>query len=297
MGKKTSVGSKKPTIEDKMSVTKPGDVYALTLEQRRANTILGATIVAVILVVVAIIAGVIWWQHDAANKETQRRSESAYSKLTDGKLVKPSDYVTRDGAIQFTQDGVVKGGLAGKWKGTKTVDVWIDPLCPGCGSVDQTLSPTYAEYLKAGKIVLRIHPISIMDRGSTDDYSTRAASAMYRMLDVAPDKTYAYITLLMSESKQPEEGSAYKPVTDEDLQETATEVGVSKGDAKKLTDGKYKEFMQTATDYSTSRRELFRADTGQFATPIVRVGDVNMSFDDPSTQRIIDQFKRLVDKK
>lgn len=298
MGKKTTEGArKKPGIEDKLSVAEPADVYTLTPEQRHANTVLGASIMAVVVVVVATIIGVVAWQRNVADRKNQQQNESAYSKLADSKIARPSDYVTRDGAIQFTRDGVVKGALGSKWKSAKTVDVWIDPLCPGCGAVDQTLSSSYAKYLEAGKIVLRIHPISIMDRGSTDYYSTRAASSIYRMLDVAPGKTYAYITLLMSADKQPEEGPGYKPVSDADLQKRAVEVGVPARDAKKLTDGKYKEYLAAATDYSTSRKELYREGTHEFATPIVRVGDQNMSFDDPDTKEIISQFERLVDRK
>ena len=290
MGKKTTEGArKKPGIEDKLSVAEPADVYTLTPEQRHANTVLGASIMAVVVVVVATIIGVVAWQRNVADRKNQQQNESAYSKLADSKIARPSDYVTRDGAIQFTRDGVVKGALGSKWKSAKTVDVWIDPLCPGCGAVDQTLASSYAKYLEAGKIVLRIHPISIMDRGSTDYYSTRAASSIYRMLDVAPG--------IMSADKQPEEGPGYKPVSDADLQKRAVEVGVPARDAKKLTDGKYKEYLAAATDYSTSRKELYREGTHEFATPIVRVGDQNMSFDDPDTKEIISQFERLVDRK
>ena len=297
MGKNTTGGvRKKPSVEDKLSVTEPVDAYMLTPEQRRANTILGATIVAVVVLVVATIIGVVTWQKNVADRKTQQQNESAYARLADDKIARPSDYVTRDGAIQFTRDGVVKGKLDSKWKGTKTVDVWLDPLCPGCGSVDQTLSASYAKYLNDGKIVLRIHPISIMDRGSTDNYSTRAASAIYRMLDVAPDKTYAYITLLMSADKQPEEGPDYKPVSNADLQKLAVEVGVPKEDAKQLTDGKYSEYLAAATDYSTSRKELYREDMNEFATPIVRVGNENMRFDDTDPNAIIEQFEKLVEQ-
>jgi len=299
MGRKkkaVSGGFAEKGSEGEVRVSAPGGYEEMTPEQRRTTTILGASIVAVIVVVIAVVIGVVTWQKNKTATETAQKNESAYSKLADDSIARPSDYVTRDGAIQFTRDGVVKGKLDDKWKDTKTVDVWLDPLCPGCGSVDQTLSPTYAEYLQSGKIVLRIHPIATLDSLSTDDYSTRASASMYRMLDVAPDKAYAYITLLMSEDKQPEEGNGYESVSDADLQKTATEVGVDEKDAESLTDGKYKEYLKAATDYSTSRTELYRSDTGEFATPIVRVGDTNMSFDDPSTSKLIEQFKRLVDK-
>ena len=270
--------------------------YNVTGDEARKTTILGVTVVTIIVLVIGIIIGAVTWtKHESAKKEADTKKTS-YQIMQDSKTVKPSDYITKDGAIMWTKDGIVKGGkLDKKWNKTKKVDVYLDPICPGCGAVDRLLNPYYSKYLKDGKIVLRIHPIAIRDLSSTDKYSTRAASAMLRSLDIAPDKTYDYITYLMSADIQPSEGDDYKPVTDKMLQKYAVAVGMPKDKVKSLTDGKYTKYLEAATDYTTTRRELWRQYATSFATPVVTVNGTQLSFDD--TDQILPQFQKLVDGK
>ena len=267
----------------------------VTPEDARKQTIIG---IIVVVVIIALIVGVVAWRviaHHQNEETTATSKDSAYTAMNASDAVKPSEWVTDDGAIVFNKDGIVENPStsAGTSSESRTVDAYMDFNCPGCGSVDRSLTQYYQEYLSSGQIVLNIHPIAFLDAMSTDDYSTRAANSVYRLLDVAPDKVYDYVTYLFSDGVQPGEGTDYEPFTDDDLQEAAVSVGVPESDAAVITDCKYADYVRNVTTYVTNDKTLWRSNATSFATPVVLVDGQQLTFD--GTDGFLEQFVRLVE--
>ena len=284
----------KPEQDRKVDYSKynnPDSTITVSKEEAKRAQIIGGALIAIIILLVAVIWGSVAF---VQNKNAQKAEETKVSsQQTMEKAAKPAGYVTDDGAIQWTQDGIVKGELPDKWKNTPKVDVYMDPICPGCGSVDRVFNPYYEQYLKNGEIVLRIHPITFLTDYSSDDYSGRAANAILRSLDADPSKTYDYITYLMSDGIEPEEGPNYEPVSDADLKKHAEDVGYTKAQVKDLTDQKYNEWLRAMTDYTINRAELQRSD-GQFATPVVTFNGEKLNYDN-GVKKMLEEFIQKVD--
>ena len=288
-------GDKTGTIDDKRRSSSPIGYGTVTPEDAHRQTIIG---IIVVVVIIALIVGVIAWRviaHHQNEETTATSKDSAYTAMNASDAVKPSEWVTDDGAIVFNKDGIAGSPDASDVTGAsyRTVDAYMDFNCPGCGSVDRSLTQYYQEYLSSGQIVLNIHPIAFLDAMSTDDYSTRAANSVYRLLDVAPDKVYDYVTYLFSDGVQPGEGTDYESFTDDDLQEAAVSVGVPESDAAVIADRKYADYVRNVTTYVTNDKTLWRSNATSFATPVVLVDGQQLSFD--GTDGFVEQFVRLVE--
>ena len=61
--------------------------------------------------------------------------------------------------------------------GPVTVELYLDFLCPACRQFDAAARPVLDEYLADDAIELVYRPIAILDRVTTTEFSTRAASA------------------------------------------------------------------------------------------------------------------------
>jgi hypothetical protein len=69
--------------------------------------------------------------------------------------------------------------IAGQATAPVTVDVYTDYMCPGCERFENAYRDELTEALNAGQVVLRHHPIAILDdRSIPPGYSTRAANAV-----------------------------------------------------------------------------------------------------------------------
>ena len=268
---------------------------SISPEDARKQTIIG---VIAVFTIVALIAGIVTWRviTSRQNSETVATSkDSAYTAMNASDTVKPSDYVSKDGAIVITKRGIIKNpdsSLTASEKKLRQVDTYIDLNCPGCGAVDRSLNQYYQGYLSNDKIVLRIHPIAFLDGVSTDDYSTRAANSVYRLLDYAPDKIYDYVTYLLSDGVEPGEGSDYKSFTDKDLQKAAVKIGVDSNDASHITDKKYSTYVKNVTTYAINDKNLWKANATSFSTPVLLVDGKQLTFD--TSGAFVDQFVKLI---
>lgn len=128
-----------------------------------------------------------------------------------------------------------------------TLDTWIDPLCPGCGQVERTAGSTIVDMLNSGEINLVVHPMNLLDRASTDYYSTRASNALVTVIENDPDHAATFMSKIYE--NQPSEGSSYQSVPDSTLAQWAQAVGVPQNVTDKFKDYSYSNWIsQQAND-------------------------------------------------
>ncbi|GII25539.1 DsbA family protein [Planosporangium mesophilum] len=186
-------------------------------ERARART-LWISIAAVAVLVIAGLAGLVVYQ-------SQRSGEH----------VNPQ-HATANG------DGLVVGS------GPKTVDVYLDFMCPHCKDFEETAGGSLNQMAAANQITLAYHPVAFLDNASTTKYSTRAASATGCASDAG--KLTEYVQALFA--NQPAEGSA--GLSDDQLIQLGHTVGISgSGFDTCVRDGKYRPWVQHVTDQALNR--------------------------------------------
>lgn len=106
-----------------------------------------------------------------------------------------------------------------------TVDVYLDPMCPWCGVLEQVNGDDLAELVAQQGVTVVYHPVAVLDdlsRGTV--YSTRAVNALGVVADRAPAAFPAFLASLFAEGTQPKEGST--GLDDETLASLAESAGV-----------------------------------------------------------------------
>ncbi len=174
--------------------------------------------VAVVVVLVAVGALVVWMNNSAST---------------------PDPVVTPDSAVINPDTGAIAVG-----DGDQTMDTYIDFMCPVCNQFEQAYGEAIQGLVTDGTITLNIHPISILDRASQGtEYSTRAANAMYCV--AAADGTAAVPFMQAMFANQPEEGST--GLTNDQILSIAELAGVTGIDAC-VNDGEYSGFVTAMTE-------------------------------------------------
>ena len=230
-------------------------------KERRQQTILGATVVAVIIVIIAVVAGVIWYKNRPVDT-------SALKSEVDKVAIKPAS-ATDDYGFLISKNGINK-----PVEGVPTVEFYMDFICPGCGNMERSTGETTTKLVQAGQINLEVHPLSFMDRYSTDNYSTRAAGAAINVAEKDPEHLLAFISAMYAQDFQPQEGSNYVATSDEQIQQQAIKAGVSADVAATITEGQYADWLAAETQVTINRKELANVSgqyKGQVSTPIVTV--------------------------
>lgn len=254
-------------------------------------------VIVVIVIILLIGGGVTWWAVSNHNKKVAQETALTESQSALADVTNVPSKFTDDGALVFVGNKLIDPADESEYEDLVPVDVYMDYNCPGCGSAERTLGDTYEELMNENKIRLRIHPIAFLNNTSTDKYSERAANAVIKVAQEDPDHVIDYIRYIMSEDIQPQEGSDYVPVSDEQLQEWAKDAGVTVDDYTTLTDEEYDDWLMAMTNYTTNRPELVRSDIGSFATPLITVDGTQMSLSSGVTnQQLIQNLEDLVDK-
>ncbi len=153
--------------------------------------------------------------------------------------------------------------------GDKEIDVFVDFICPICGNFEDTFGEGLQAAAANNEITLNVHPISILDRYSTSEYSSRAASAMLCVASESPDAALSYFNLLFE--NQPEEGSA--GLDDDTLASLAEQAGASDAATSCIADETYATYAQDqATNHDIS------------GTPTVEIDGTRIDNEDLSTE-------------
>lgn len=101
------------------------------------------------------------------------------------------------------------------------VVVYEDFLCPACKQFEQANAGQLGAWVKAGTVKIQYRPISILDRSSTTNYSTRALNTAAALVNAKPSAFASFHTELFN--SQPAEGSA--GLTDKTLIALAVQAG------------------------------------------------------------------------
>ena len=160
-------------------------------------------------------------------------------------------------------------GEAGTTSGEDAVvvDVYLDYMCPICGTFEQINSADLDELRSNGEITLVTHPVSILDSQSQGtSYSTRAAQAFAYIAENAPEQALAFNEAMFAQ--QPSEGSS--GLSNDEIAAIATSVGVPADVAKGIADGTYNKFVEALTQIAFNNEKLLNED-GRFGTPTILV--------------------------
>lgn len=162
------------------------------------------------------------------------------------------------------QDGVI---LLGKPESAKTIDIYEDPLCPGCGAMERTYGQEIAQRIDEGKLAVRYHLVAFLDpRSGSKDYSTRAIAANLCVAEGGSGPVYSKFHELLFTAKQPKEGG--KDLTNDELAAVARVAGapepvlqcISSGtqvDAAKVSATRALAALNTATDNHAGTPTVF----------------------------------------
>ncbi|MDF7640084.1 thioredoxin domain-containing protein [Bifidobacterium sp. ESL0784] len=234
-------------------------------KERKQQTIIGAIVVAVIIILVAVIAVISLRSIHKKNEANKVTADASYSALQKVKT-KPK-YADDKGGILISKDGYNK-----KIAKVPTVEIYMDPLCPGCGSLHRQIDTDLDKLVNSGQINLVYHPMNFLDADSTDQYSTRAAGALLYVSSHDPDAQHLldFVSNLYKEGYQPGEGPEYKPTSNAQIRAQAISAGVSRDVMSKAFDGTYNKWLKASYDYTVRRKDLLNS-SGQMSTPAVTI--------------------------
>lgn len=141
--------------------------------------------------------------------------------------------------------------------GPATVDVYLDFLCPSCKRYENAAADTMNRLVADGRATVRYHTVAILDRASTNRYSTRSAAAAACAADGG--KFVEYAEALYAD--QPAEGGPGHE--NAKLIEMGRSVGLGDDFAGCVSDGRYQSWVRHVTDLAEEQ--------GMRGTPTVRV--------------------------
>jgi hypothetical protein len=255
-------------------------------ERRLHRRIVIMTLVASIVLVGAIGVSL---QRIFEQREVQRSitEQDAYNVLQEVKVV--PEYADKKGGIILSRNG-----YGAEINDVPTVEVFMDPLCPGCKLFLQQMDSTLKTMVAAGQINLSVHPVAFLDRLSTDDYSSRTAEAIAYITDhdSNPEHLMNFLQNIYSSDFMPRELPNYKPVSNDSLLDQAIKAGVPEPVARKAFSGEFKEWVDRSNDYTKRRKDLMAKSgklAGRVATPSIvcngQLVDINKLSDEGLTYK------------
>ena len=142
--------------------------------------------------------------------------------------------------VTVTADAITIGSATAP----ATVDLYVDYMCPYCGTFDRMNGPEIAAGVEDGTVLLRLHPMSFLDQASGGTrFSTRAASAVVTVAKLAPGSFLAFHVELFT--MQPMENTP--GLTDEQIAALAKGAGVGDDVVAQLSSGANDAWVASAT--------------------------------------------------
>ena len=241
-------------------------------KERKQQTIIGCIVVAIIVVLVAIAGFAVY----KAMRPSNTSSSSQQSNMTVDEAYSKLKKVSTQPANADDKAGFVisNKGYGQKAEGAPTVSIYMEPLCPGCASVNRQLDPTLVKLMNAGQLNIDLHFLNFQDNKSSDNYSNRAFNGAIYIAehDDDPDHLMSYLSNIYAEDFQPGELSNYEPVNNAKLEKQAVKAGVSEDVAAAAFSGKneYLDWLTASNNYTILRPELFNS-SGAFSSPTLTI--------------------------
>lgn len=264
---------------------------AQAAKERKQQTIIGIIVVAIVVALVAVI-GVVIYRNIAGSSSSATDVSSAYSKMQAVKT-QPSKADDKGGFL------ISKDGYGKKTADVPTVGIYMEPLCPGCASVNRQLDPTLVKMMNAGQLNLDLHFLNFQDNKSSDNYSNRAFNGAIYIAehDSDPNHLMNYLSNIYAEDFQPGELDNYVSVNNSKLEKQAVKAGVSEDVAKAAFSGKneYVEWLSASNDYTIARPELFSS-SGAFSSPTLTINGTYWSLNNITLANttMVDGFLKAV---
>jgi protein-disulfide isomerase len=127
-----------------------------------------------------------------------------------------------------------------------TLTFYEDPQCPACQQFESTVNADVNQGISDGKVKVEYRIVSFLDRASTNEYSSRAANALFVVADSAGPEAFKKFHDLLYEN-QPAEGSAGPD--DDQLIAWAVEAGADEAAVRaKIEDDVFGQYVVNATD-------------------------------------------------
>ena len=127
-----------------------------------------------------------------------------------------------------------------------TLTFYEDPQCPACQQFESTVNADVNQGISDGKVKVEYRIVSFLDRASTNEYSSRAANALFVVADTAGPEAFKKFHDLLYEN-QPAEGSAGPD--DDQLIAWAVEAGADEAAVRaKIEDDVFGQYVVNATD-------------------------------------------------
>ncbi len=168
------------------------------------------------------------------------------------------EVVAPEGTVLTVADDENSGGFVTGEEGPVEMVVFEDFQCPACKAFEE-ISGAYVAELAAGTDVTVVkRPISILDRVSDTEYSTRSAAAAACVGSTGDDEAYeAFAATLFAE--QPDEAAAGDGLSDERLTEIAADAGADVGDC--IADGTHLGWVGATTESANAQLERLSTPT------------------------------------
>ncbi|MEU1981957.1 thioredoxin domain-containing protein [Nocardia sp. NPDC019395] len=159
-------------------------------------------------------------------------------------------------------DGGVRLGLP---DAPKTLEIYEDPICPGCGNLEHLYGQELSQKIDEGKLAVRYRFVNFLDpKSAAGDYSTRATAALQCVADSGSGVVFSKFHETLFTTRQPEEGS---DLSDDELATIAAEAGAPASAGDCITTGARVEAARTQASGAVD--DLKAALEGDAATPSV----------------------------
>jgi protein-disulfide isomerase len=192
-------------------------------EQQRAERRRQFLIVGAVVAVLAIIGGLTWFAISREDTTGETVTDSGTPGNTEGYAV-----------------------VVGEADAPLTMKFYEDPQCPVCQQFEAAVGQEVEDAIAAGKVKVEYHIVSFLDRASRNDYSSRAANALYVVADAAGPEVFAEYHQLLYDN-QPAEGTAGPD--DDQLVAWAVEAGADEDAVREpIEDKVYEQWITNATD-------------------------------------------------
>lgn len=190
---------------------------AARAEARRRTLIVGAAILAVIVIAVGVFAIVQNGKHNSAVS----------------------------GGATPANLGASNSIVVGQASAPVTLIAYEDFQCPFCEQFETTNATQIATWVAAGSVKVEYRPIAFLDDNSTDGYSTRALNAVAALVNSTPSAFAKYHQLLFA--NQPKEGGP--GLTAKQLVDLAVQAGAPKASMTAAVNaGTYNAWTKRVTD-------------------------------------------------